>query len=889
MIRTLLAASIATILGTLAALEPSVGYAQGSNSSIEAAAQREEARRDADLTKSQAHIAKGRDANRSRDWEQAFAHYRRACDLIPKASVAGASVRRTAEDGLESAAIRLAEQRIAEGFHQSAEDTLKLVLADSYNPKASRAKRLLAKIESPDYFNKQMTPGHRARVEEVKKLLVEAKGHADLGDWDKAITKNEMILNKDRYNVAAVRNNERLYKEKTDYALAAYEQSRAQALWEVTKEWQRPYRSFADRGARELQSSRSTAKDTSNYTRKLAEIIVPKLDFQNATIREVVDYLQQRSKALDTIEVDPARKGVNIVLKLDPGVGSSAAPVAVPPPVGIPGIPGLPDAPAPAPVPEATAPVGGGGDQRITLSLSNVPLGEALKYVVNLANLRFKVEPYAVLIVPPTENVDQMVTKEWRVRPDLIRSSPAGGGADGLNAPVAPVGGGGGPVTPNSIPAMQRAKEFLEASGVTFPPNSFAMYLASSATLVVKNTEENLALVDRIVALQDDQVIKQVDIQSKFVEITQTDSKELSFSWLLGQFNVPNISTDAVFAGGGTAGNQPAIRSSDYPFFTGGGPTGSNPVTSGLRSGNTAISLNAIDVLLFGIAGNSQLAPGIFSVAGVSTDPKFQLVIRGLEQKKGVDLLSAPRVTTKSGQRAIIEIIREFRYPIEFEPPQIPQTFGNQGGNLNFGGAGAGGGGGQGSFPVTPTTPTSFETRNTGVTLEVEPVIGPDGYTIDLQLVPQVVEFEGFINYGSPIQSTSTNLLGQSVVNVITPNVINQPVFSTRKVTTAVSVFDGSTVTLGGLVREDVQKVNDKTPILGDVPLVGRLFRSNVDQHIRRNLVIFVTATLVNPEGFPILNREPKDEEFENPKLPEVPVEALPEPAGFAKDSGFRK
>src|SRR5678815_1788136 len=102
------------------------------------------------------------------------------------------------------------------------------------------------------------------------------------------------------------------------------------------------------------------------------------------------------------------------------------------------------------------------------------------------------------------------------------------------------------------------------------------------------------------------------------------------------------------------------------------------------------------------------------------TDPSFQLVIRALNQKKGVDLLSAPRVTTKSGQRAVIEIIREFRYPTEFDPPQIPQTFNGTGG---------------GSFPVTPTTPTAFETRNTGVTLEVEPVIGPDLYTIDLQPV----------------------------------------------------------------------------------------------------------------------------------------------------------
>ena len=87
----------------------------------------------------------------------------------------------------------------------------------------------------------------------------------------------------------------------------------------------------------------------------------------------------------------------------------------------------------------------------------------------------------------------------------------------------------------------------------------------------------------------------------------------------------------------------------------------------------------------------------------------------------------------------MIEVVVEFRYPTEFEPPKVPNIA------VGFGGAGAG------YTPVTPTTPTTFETRNTGVTLEVEPVVGPDGETIDLNLAPQVVEFDGFINYGSPI------------------------------------------------------------------------------------------------------------------------------------------
>src|SRR4029077_14687629 len=145
-------------------------------------------------------------------------------------------------------------------------------------------------------------------------------------------------------------------------------------------------------------------------------------------------------------------------------------------------------------------------------------------------------------------------------------------------------------------------------------------------------------------------------------------------------------------------------------------------------------------------------------------------------------LLSAPSVTTKSGQRAIIEVVREFRYPRTYTQPQVPSISSNLVG---------------GTVPVvvTPTTPQDWETRNTGVTLEVEPVVGGDSTTIDLNLVPQVVEFEGFINYGSPINAVGVNTLAgaisTSVPVLLTPNVINQPVFSTRKVTTSVSVYDG--------------------------------------------------------------------------------------------------
>ena len=306
-------------------------------------------------------------------------------------------------------------------------------------------------------------------------------------------------------------------------------------------------------------------------------------------------------------------------------------------------------------------------------------------------------------------------------------------------------------------------------------------------------------------------------------------------------------------------------------------PVGFNNVTSGLRSGGRAIDSNSIDALISEAAGvsgaSSVMAPAVFGIAGVFTDPQFQVMIRALSQKKGVDLLSAPSVMARSGQRAKIEVIREFIYPTEYDPPEIPNQFG---GTTTLGGVGGGTSAG-GGFPVTPATPTAFETRNTGVTLEVDPVLGADEFTIDLNLAPEVVEFDGFINYGSPILTSSINALGLVTPVVVTENRIEMPIFNTRKVTTQVTIWDGQTVALGGLIREDIQDVEDKIPFLGDLPAVGRLFRSSVELHLKRNLTIFVQAQLMDPAGMPI-NGRLTDEPLPEP----VPRPPITTPASFA-------
>jgi general secretion pathway protein D len=814
--------------------------------SVQGIAEREISRRNDQVSRAQQAIAEGDKAMRVRDYEVAVQQYKSAADILTESPVTH-QLRCAAVERYCDASVKLAQQRIAEGRYAEAEAAAKAVLADVYNPRCSEALTLLAHLEEPGYYNKTITPKFHANVEQVKAWFVEAQGFYDTGRYDLAMKRYDQILGIDPTNAAAREGQIKVNLARTEYTEKAYEEARSRQLWKVSHAWESPVRKYGAARGGTVLSSAQAASSTAAIQNKLNNIIIPKVEFKDATVREAIEFLKQKSAELDIRENDRSRRGVNIVLQLDtPNGVPTAAPAAPvdPATAAAPAIPGIDSAATTA----AAAPVSGinPADARITLSLNNMPLAEVLRYITTLAGLKVKIDQYAVAIVPITVITDQLITKEYKVPPGAFQNAVnSGGGASA--APTARGGtGSNGMITGNNIGTRILAKDYFAGQGVQFPPGAAANFIPTSSRLIVKNTQDNLDLIDVIVEALNGTVPLQVDIEAKFVEITQKNLKELSFDWTLGQFNLPGSSR--VFGGGGNTAANPEHFTFIDP--TTGAVVGGNNLTAGNRSGtgmSSAISANAIDSLLFPSSTATAVAPGVLSMAGVFTDPQFQVVMRALNQKKGVDLLSSPRVTTKSGQRATIEIVREFKYPTEYNPPQVPTSSGSSSGSV---------------IAVTPTTPTAFEVRNTGVSLEVEPVVGADGSTIDLNLVPQVTEFEGFINYGTPIYAS--NGINTSTTP-LTLNVINQPIFSTRKVSTSVSVWDGQTVMLGGLMREDVQKVEDKVPFLGDIPYVGRLFRSSVDQHQKRNLVIFVTARLINPAGDPVnAMDEDKDEVTES-------------------------
>lgn len=308
------------------------------------------------------------------------------------------------------------------------------------------------------------------RGEEVRNLFDEAKGYEQTGRYDKAYQDYDRILNLDPYNVAARRGQERVNGTRNQYADQAYEDTRSELLWQVDKGWDMPVHKSGVQGTGNYNAQTTDVRHTEEITNKLNSIIIPKLDFRDATVSEALDFLRQKSRDLDTQEPDPSRRGLNIVDKAaPPDVAGFPAPAS-------PAIPGLEAAPGSIPSP-ATA-----GEPRLNISLSNIPVGEALKYVAQLSNLKVKIDPDAVSLVPPSMNTEEIVTKEYKL--------PGGAGqyASGVAAEIA---------------SKKSAMDYLSAQGVQFPPGASAEYFPSTKRLVVHDTPDNLELMDAVLGAAD--------------------------------------------------------------------------------------------------------------------------------------------------------------------------------------------------------------------------------------------------------------------------------------------------------------------------------------------------------------------------------------------------
>ena len=418
-------------------------------------------------------------------------------------------------------------------------------------------------------------------------------------------------------------------------------------------------------------------------------------------------------------------------------------------------------------------------------------------------------------------------------------------------------------------------------NGINFPKGTSAMYRPEFKRLFVRQTLANMLSIEDVLANEHNAkrtlMGKQVEIQTKFVEVDQSTLNELGFNW--------------TFDGKGNNGTGDAKIFDNLSL-----PAGTSLMSSGLRTAASAVGAGTVSDTL--------------EITKASGSLRWTAVINALEQSDNADVLSAPSITTRDGKAASIWV---------GEQRMVPKSFAAKTQNTSL-------------FVEN----NNWKSELMGVQLEVTPALRKGGL-IDLELKPRVMDLIGYDTYqvspdnadmlvwarasaaamALPTQPSlnvpastvvGTNVFGnivkspiQSILAPVThiPGVIdtywnklyqtflaqgytpaqaeanaNQintdarrpmehdeygipvpslkgelPYFRLREITTQVTVADGSTVGMGGLIYDKMETYKDKVPVLGSIPLIGRLFRSEGEKSVKRNLMIFVTATEVDVNG----------------------------------------
>ncbi len=198
-------------------------------------------------------------------------------------------------------------------------------------------------------------------------------------------------------------------------------------------------------------------------TEKLNRIIIPRVDFEDTTMEEAIDFLRLRAAELDIKEPDPAKKGINFVIRRPRRVAAA-------------------DAGTPPTAPDAA--IDPGALRVKELRLRNVPLATALKYIGDQTKLRYKVDDFAVTLIPQSEVDKDIFTRAFNVPPDL--ASTLNSMSDAGKAP--------------GDPAVRRPiLELLRSAGINFGEGS-SVTLASSGILLVTNTPDELHKIVQLIS-----------------------------------------------------------------------------------------------------------------------------------------------------------------------------------------------------------------------------------------------------------------------------------------------------------------------------------------------------------------------------------------------------
>lgn len=441
-----------------------------------------------------------------------------------------------------------------------------------------------------------------------------------------------------------------------------------------------------------------------------------------------------------------------------------------------------------------------------------------------------------------------LFTRTFRVNPNLL--------IEGLTNLGAAAG------IPTNLPPQESLRRLMSAAGLDFAAtNAPAISPASSdptaapgrsgkalffndrtGILLVRATLAELDTVEQLLQVLNS-TPPQVTIEAKFVEVTMEDSQALGFDWYLGGMSFGTNQTvgpggtatatnQGVWPGASGSGTSYAMSPEFIAYFGERGVEEVNRAAATLTGVMSDPQFKAVTRTLqqAGTNGVRQLTgdqldwPGRQAtnvsnirvtaalggtLSGILTDPQLRVVLRALEQRSGVDVLSAPRVTTLSGRQAQIQVVDIQSIVTGLNPDALNAP---------------------GASRTTNASPFTTAAIPAGPTLDIIPYVAADGYTIQLTVIPTVTEFLG---YDEPPKDAKVRIWEGGKSRLVDPPL---PRFRVRQMVTQAVVWDGQTLVLGGLVTEEPEKDRNGKP-------------RKDGKSLRKQLLVFVTPTIVDPAG----------------------------------------
>ena len=429
--------------------------------------------------------------------------------------------------------------------------------------------------------------------------------------------------------------------------------------------------------------------------------------------------------------------------------------------------------------------------QVLTVNLDKVKLGEFLRYVGRNYDLQFQVGDELVWVVDAKDPKRLMEeTRFYKLRKGFIL--PAEFGAQQVARTTTTA------ANVTSVTETVQLNKFVNDLAPSLPSleraitNLFAgskyMIDYEHNLVVAKGTPEQLDVMEKVIR-EFDQPIQQVLIEARFVTLTKPAFMQLGVLWQAGNTSATNL-----------------LSSTRPQDFTG---------LANNQNFPTALSASGSVTPAVG-TGVQETFTKVFGVDDLNA------TISALEQSGESQTLSAPRLTVLNNRPASISDGQVQYYYEEYTVASTVQQY----------------------YTASSIVPSGKPTKVTaGAELNVLASISGDGRSIVLALNPKVNGTVLLQTYTTVSQVTANSSNPPSTFD------IKLPTYRTQELATRVAVKSGDTVVMGGVLAREKTTYVESVPVLGDLPLIGVLFRRRTEQDIPRYLLVFVTATIVKDTG----------------------------------------